>query len=267
MRQRKVSYGYALITGATSGIGEVFAHKLSSEGVSLLLTGRNREKLEHLQKELGGKSVVADLATRQGIEDLLQAARQEPIDLVIHSAGIGVIGGFSDLEAAVHEATIMTHVMAPMGLTYGLVRGMKDRAQQTGKRGGMIFVASTAGFQPLPYFSTYGAGKAFMLSFAEALHCEFRSKGVDILALCPGAVDTPFWKRHGGGGDRSKSRGLSMLTPQQVVDKAFCALGKKASVIVGKRNYLRVFSLRLAPRGLVLLVAEKIVRRLMKKHL
>ena len=252
-------YTYALVTGATSGIGEAFAYKLSSEGVRLLLTGRNKKKLQALEKKLGCQTVVADLSTEKGIATLIGAARSVPIDLLVHSAGIGVTGSFLSLKEKTHQETVLTHVMAPVQITYELAKDMANRTQKDlGRRGGIIFVTSTAAFQPLPYFSVYGAAKAFMLSFAEALQQELKKVGIDVLALCPGEVNTPFWK-----GYPLQKRWLS---PEQVVDKAFSALGKKTFSVVGLVNYLRAFSTRFFPRRFVLPVSEKIVRRLMNKR-
>jgi uncharacterized protein len=223
----------ALVTGATSGIGAAFAEALPAT-TDLLLTGRNKEKLEEAARRLavGGRQVdivVADLANEHDIERLIEHADAAGIDLLINNAGAGRLGRIVDNAAKTERDTVAINVLAVVLLTRRLLPGMIARARSTENRAGIIILASTAAFTSVPYFATYAASKAFDLSFAEALGEEMRSEPVDVLALCPGATRTSF----GGSAGFTGRTVPGAADPRSVARQALRALGRQRIKVTG----------------------------------
>jgi uncharacterized protein len=181
----------ALVTGASSGIGEAFARALAARGVETVLVARRRERLEVLAAELpvGSEVLPADLLTEEGLGQVEDRLRQTdaPIDLLVNNAGFGAYGAFEDLPLDVHVRMVDLNVAALVRLTHVAVEQLRERGT-----GGVINVGSTAGFQPDPYSAVYGGTKAFVRSFTEAVHEEVRGTGVRVLLLAPGITDTEF---------------------------------------------------------------------------
>lgn len=174
----------ALITGATAGIGAAFARRLSADGFDLILLARDEERLARAAEEYGGAEVVvADLATEEGIARGEEAARRA--DLLVNNAGFGLGGRFLDVPLADELRMLRVHCEAVLRLTYAALPSMRERG-----RGGVINVASVAAFFPR---GTYGASKAWVVSFSEAVAHEV--PGVHVMALCPGFVRTEFHER------------------------------------------------------------------------
>ncbi|AGP40001.1 oxidoreductase [Sorangium cellulosum] len=243
----------ALVTGASMGIGEAFARELSRRGATLVLVARSEAKLAALASELGRAHVVAvDLAAPGAARRVFDAVAERglDVDVLVNNAAFGVYGAFGGLPLATHREQIDLNVGALVELTH-LFMPMIER-----RRGGVIQVASTAAFVPSPYFAIYAATKAFVLSFSEALWAEYRPRGVRVLALCPGATDTPFFQRSGDiPGAERRAR------PEDVVRLGLSAfVAGRASVVHGAANSLSVFLLRFFSRELVV----KIMTRLMK---
>ena len=208
----------ALITGASRGIGEAFARALPSD-TNLILCGRDESALSELSGALttdrrAVRIVVADLSKADGRDRVVRTAEDAHIDLLINNAGIGKFGGFLDVERDDHLKTVDVNISAILDFTHRLVPGMIARARSS-RRAGLINVASSAAFAPVPKFAVYAASKAFVLSFSEALTSELRGQPIDILAFCPGAVRTEFGrtagyrqrKRTGGHGYGSRRSG------------------------------------------------------------
>ena len=182
-----MTYRCALITGASSGIGEAFARALP-KSTSLLLTGRDRAKLAHLASELANaertvRSVAADLATVEGRQAVIGFAEGQPVDLLVNNAGVGHLGRVVDNPPERELEMAQLNMVAPVELTRALLPGLLKRSGE-GRRGGLIFVASAAAFMPIPLFATYAASKAFLLHYAEALAEELS----DYAGGCPGAL-------------------------------------------------------------------------------
>jgi uncharacterized protein len=196
MRQR---YRSALVTGASSGIGESFARTLAERGTDLVIVARRGELLEGLAAELRDRVkvevMVADLTDpgrRKAVEE-----RVADVDLLVNNAGFGAFGAFAELDLEVQLAEVELNVVALVRLAHAALPGMISRG-----RGGILNVASMAGFVPAPGSATYGATKAYVASFSESLHAEVRGQGVHVTALCPGFTrtdeDTPaslLWMR------------------------------------------------------------------------
>ncbi len=246
-----MSYRFAVITGATSGIGEALAKALPAR-TGLLLTGRDGERLAALQAELGNakrqvETLVADLATDAGREAVIAAAEDRPLDLLINNAGIGQVGQVLEIPAAREREMAEVNVVAPVVLTRALLPGMLDRAKAERRRAGLIVVASIMAFQPAPMMATYAATKAFDLHYAEALAAELAGQPIDVLALCPGGTRTRFGERAGIHAGRSGS----WDSPERVAREALAALGQRSIHVVGGRNRLVTSVPRFLPRRTV----------------
>jgi uncharacterized protein len=249
----------ALITGASSGIGDAFARELGRRGMHLVLVARSSDRLHALAKELVDyhrcqvQVIVADL-TLEGTAGRIQSQVEErglQVDVLINCAGFGTHGQFEMLDPLRDRQQVMVDVAAVVDLAHAFVPGMVARAA-----GAIINVASTAAFQPLPYMPVYGASKAFVLSFSEALAEEVRGRGVRVVALCPGATETAFFDV--AGQDTSVGR---RRTPQQVVSTGLRALETGKSVVVdGKFNALVSQAPRFLPRRLVAWIAGQTLR-------
>lgn len=220
----------AVVTGASGGIGTAFARALPQ--ADLLLTGRNRTALERLADELRGtgtreiRVVPADLVQAADRERLVAAAEDFAPDLLINNAGLGTYGSFLETQPARQEATAQVNMLAPVVLTRALLPGMLERAAAEGRRCGLVNVASTLAFTPVPYGALYAASKAFILSWTEALAAELAGQPIDVLAVCPGPVHTPFFHRAGvPGGAPPGSYG-----PEQVASRALAGLGRRRVV-------------------------------------
>jgi short-subunit dehydrogenase len=249
----------ALITGATSGIGEAFARELASRGMQLVVVGRSGDRLCALAEDLVERHrvqvevIVADLAL-EGAADRIQSHVEQrglQVHLLINNAGFGTHGRFEMLDARRDRQQVMVDVAAVVDLAHAFVPGMIARGA-----GAIVNVASTAAFQPVPYMTVYGASKAFVLSFSEALFEEVRGSGVRVLALCPGATETAFFDV--AGQDTSVGR---RRTPQQVVSTCLQAIETDQSVIVdGWINALVAQAPRFLPRRMVAWIASQPLR-------
>jgi short-subunit dehydrogenase len=249
-----------LITGASSGIGEVFARKLAARGRNVLLVARSEEKLITLCNELGRSNsiraqyVALDLSKPESPARLFDEAEKRGlfVDMLINNAGFGSMGEFSQLDLANELNMIDLNIKALVELTHRFLQPMLAK-----KQGAIINVASTAAFQPVPFMATYAATKAFVLSFSEALWEENRSYGIKIIALCPGVTDTNFFEAARG----HKPPARVSQTAEEVVDTALRGIASgKSHVISGWTNFLMTQSERLVPRSLVIRLAGKMMR-------
>ena len=250
----------ALITGASMGIGEVFARTLAGRGAHVVLVARSRDKLEALAAELSrrhevrAEAIAVDLTERDATRTIMSelTARNITVDLLINNAGFASYGRFETIARERQEQEIMLNCVALADLTRALLPGMLER-----RDGAIVNVASTAAFQPLPYMAVYGATKAFVLSFSEALWAENRERGVRVLALCPGATETPFFDvvaaPEASVGKREK--------PELVVARALHALeAGRPYVISGRRNYLLAHAGRFMPRATVARATARVLQ-------
>ena len=249
-----------LITGASSGIGAAFARKLARRGRNVLLVARSEDKLIALCNEIGRASgiraqyVVMDLTAADAPYRLLEETqkRELVIDMLINNAGFGSMGDFEKLDRGRELEMIELNVKSLVELTHRFLDPMRERRQGT-----IINVASTAGFQPVPFMATYAATKAFVLSFSQALWEENRQYGIHVLALCPGVTDTNFFAA--SKIDRPPMR--TVQTSEEVVDAALRGLARRKSVVItGWANWLTVEVQRFVPRSLVAKFVGKTLR-------
>jgi short-subunit dehydrogenase len=250
-----------LITGASSGIGEAFARKLATLGRSVLLVARSEDKLINLCNELGrtnsirAQYLVMDLSQPDVGARIFEETQQRGlvIDMLVNNAGFGSFGDFSKLELSRELSMIDLNIKSLVDLTHRFLVPMREM-----KQGVIINVASTAGFQPVPFMATYAATKAFVLTFSEALWEENRPFGVHVMALCPGVTETNFFEAARG----QKPPARVAQTADQVVDAAIAGLRRRKNVVIsGFSNMMVVESERFLPRSLVVRVAGKMMRK------
>ncbi len=256
-----MDYRSAVITGASSGIGEAFARALP-RATSLLLTGRDHDRLSKLAQELAlhgrtVKLVPADLRTPAGRQAVIGAAEAAAVDLVINNAGIGRLGRVVENPEEREAEMVQVNIAAPVEITRALLPAMLRRARDGSRRCGLVNVASAAAFQPMPYFATYAASKAFLLHYTEALAEELDKEPIDILALCPGATETRFFARAGV----EKPAFTSIHSPERVAREGLQALGHRVVHVVGPGNYLASNAIRFLPRRLVTAAVETVMQK------
>ncbi|TNF62240.1 MAG: SDR family oxidoreductase [Deltaproteobacteria bacterium] len=244
-------YGpWAVVTGASAGIGAEFALRVAERGINVVLVARRRNRLEELASAIEdmyrveARVAPADLTSRDVIEVLQPAIGDIEIGLLINCAGFGSSGPFLDIDRSIQESMINLNCRAPLLLTHEIVQGMRERG-----RGGVIFVSSVNGFCAARGMANYNATKAYDLLFAEGLAEELRPYGVDVQALCPGATMTEFHQV--AGLDMGKVGPLAPLiyvSAASVVATSLRTLGRRVTVVPGVLNKLMVLTMRLAPR-------------------
>lgn len=250
----------ALVTGASSGIGTEFARELARRGMSLILVARTEVALNELAADLSASHNVtvdvisADLSQPGVVEYVTQAVLEKglQVDLLVNNAGVMTYGPFEKIDPAADQAGIMVNVNSLVGLTHAFLPGMLER-----KRGGVINIASVAGFQPIPFLATYAATKAFVINFSVALWEECRDRNVHVMAMCPGTTSTELFIR----GNAHEAALGTPRTVQQVVETALKGLDRRRSIIVdGLKNSLLTNGPRLIPRWFAAKCAGQAVR-------
>jgi short-subunit dehydrogenase len=249
------SYGdWALVTGASAGIGMAFARRLATQGINLVLVARRAPRLQALADELARDHriqtrVVAEDLERDGAIERIEAGVADlHIGILINNAGFSMVGRFDRVPREKVLGMVRVNCLAVAALAHAFLPGMRAR-----RRGAVVIVSSAAAYQPLGYAATYAATKAFDLMLAEALWAENRDAGVDVLALSPGPVETEFQTVAGETAHPG-------ATPESVVEVAFAALGKKPSVVAGGFNKVRAWTVRFAPRAQVARLAMGVMR-------
>ena len=241
----------AVVTGASSGIGEALAAAMAAQGTHVVLVARSADRLNALAARIeraGGTATVIplNLAAPGAAQTLFDEVEQRglPVDTLVNNAGLGFYGPF-ETEAPTHLGEMLqVNVVALTELTRLFIPSLLAR------RGTILNVASTVAFQPAPYMSAYGATKAFVLSLTEALWAEQHGRGLHVAAVCPGPVETPFIDAMGAG-VRSTSLFRMALPVDEVVQACLRALdGTSPTRIVGLVNWLLAQTSRLSPRAL-----------------
>lgn len=254
----------ALVTGASSGLGEEFARELARRHCNLVLTARSREKLEQLASDLSRVNgvrvhvITQDLSTEGGALALAQELKNRDIvvDHLINNAGFGTAGRFETMDVEREARMVRVNCESVVVLSRSLLRGMLDR-----RRGGILNVASTAGHQPTPFMSTYGASKAFVLSFTLALAEELRGTGVHALALCPGPVPTGF--QAAASIPSGAVLSIAKLDAHTVVERALDAYARHAVIKTpGVVNSVQTLASKVFPRSLVVRAARLTMKKL-----
>jgi uncharacterized protein len=244
--------GAALVTGASSGIGEAFARALAARGMDLILVARGREQLVALARRLEAEHRVRTVPVAVDLArvDVAQVVRAEveaaglSVGLLVNNAGYALFGHFAEQNPVEQAGMIDVNCRAPVALARMFAPDMVARGC-----GGIVFVASNAAYQPTPYLAVYAATKAFDLFLAEALWAELKQSGVEVLGVSPGHVRTRFQAR---SGDPVRNPPGGEAQPDEVVATALSALGRKPSVIHGLRNVAVAALVRVLPRTVVM---------------
>jgi uncharacterized protein len=237
----------ALVTGASSGIGEAIARQLGAAGVPTVIVARRADRLEALAAEVRSLEVlVADLLTPEGVAAV--AARlsdaERPVDLLVNNAGFGRSGRFADVDADASADQVELNVTALVRLTRAALAGLVARGH-----GAVLNVSSVAGFQPGPGSAVYSATKAFVTSFTESLHEELRGTGVTATALCPGFTRTEFQQVSGAVDDVAKVPPFAWLAADRVArDGLRAAAAGRVLSIPGKQYQAFVAASSVVPR-------------------
>jgi short-subunit dehydrogenase len=242
----------ALVTGASSGIGEAFARQLAERGYRVALVARGEDKLRALAEELGGEAFPCDLTDAAARDRLAAAiaARGLRVEVLVNNAGFGVYKDFAESDRELEIAQARVNVEAVVDLTHRFLPPMISRG-----RGAIINTASTAAFQPIPGNAGYAAAKAYVLALSEGLHEETRTTGVTVTALCPGPVHSGF-QEASGAEEFAKTLPKPMWrTPDAVARAALRgAEGGKRLVVPGAPNRISGAVARFSPRPVLLRV-------------
>ncbi len=232
----KLKYGdYALITGASSGIGKEFAEQLASKGLDLILVARRKNRLDELAASLQQKhkikikTVGIDLLESGALDKLVDATKDLEIGLLIPNAGMETHGNFVENSLQTETDVQKLNTQIPMQLAHLFGAKMKSR-----KKGGIIFISSTFGHQSVPFFANYAATKAYILSFGQALNYELKQYNVDVTVLSPGLTKTEMAANMND--IDFKKMPITAMEVAPVVRKAINALGKRQAVISGTWN-------------------------------
>lgn len=251
---KREQYGpWAVITGASDGIGRAVAKRVAAEGLDIVLAARSEGRLQELADELeqsyGVKTqlVTEDLSQKSGVATLLEATDVLEVGLAVLAAGFGTAGPFTDTAPADELEMIAVNVAAVAQLAQAFASRMAAR-----RRGGIVLFGSILGWQGVPGQANYAATKAYVQSLAEGLHRELKPRGVDVLSVAPGPVHTGFAAR----------AGLTMKSaaaPEVVAEAMWSALGRRATVVPGAQAKFLTASLRVLPRQLRSIILGRVM--------
>ncbi|MBX9639862.1 MAG: SDR family NAD(P)-dependent oxidoreductase [Mycobacteriaceae bacterium] len=251
---KRERYGpWAVITGASDGIGRVVAKHVAAEGLNVVLAARSEAKLQELADELeqsyGVKTqlVAVDLGRASGVTTLLEATHGLEVGLAVLAAGFGITGPFTDTAPGDEREMIAVNVVAVAQLAQAFASRMAAQ-----RRGGIVLFGSILGWQGVPGQANYAATKAYVQSLAEGLHRELKPRGVHVLSVAPGPVHTGFAAR----------AGLTMKSaaaPEVVAEAMWSALGRRVTVVPGAQAKFLTASLRVLPRQLRSIILGRVM--------
>ncbi len=254
----------ALVTGASSGIGQEFARQLSERGYRLAITARREDRLNALAEELGGpdRAVVlpADLASPEDRDRL--AGRLEElgatVEILVNNAGFGVFSAFAESDRPQEIKQVRVLVEAVVDLMARYLPGMVQR-----RRGAIINLSSTAGFQPLPFNAGYAAAKSYVLVLSEAVHAEVQDQGVTVTAVCPGPVPSGFQEASNAEYFAERLPGFTFASPERVARDSIAAAEKSRISVIpgGPRVRAALAPNRRMPRWVALPVSKRLMER------
>lgn len=244
---------WAVVTGASTGLGEAFTRKLASRGSNVVLVARNAQAMYDIavdvERRHGVETMVipTDLTDRDQRANLISRLDDLEVHTLVNNAGFGSHGMLADLDRDRISREVELNVTALTELTHVVLPAMRER-----DRGAIINVASTAAFQPIPEMATYAATKAYVLSFSNALWGELRDTGVRVVCICPGPTETNFFDALGNADVMTDRR-----TPEQVINATFRALDRRQAYVVdGVRNKVLAQANRFAPSSIAIRLAN-----------
>lgn len=266
MRHFPHTYGpYAVVTGASAGIGEAFAEQLASRGVQLFLVARRRDKLEALAARLRTehhvdvRCLALDLAQPGAARALFEQTQDVDVGLLVLNAAVLNVGGFLTSTLEEESQLVRLNVLAPTEVAHLVGRRLKERG-----RGGIVLVSSVAAVAPAPYQATYAASKAYLTSLGRALGFELAQHGVDVTVVAPGPTDTEGL-RNAANIDFSKMPGAKM-SPTEVAVAALDGLGRRSFVIPGLANRITALLFALLPTRVLVRLYGRMMRGVVKKQ-
>jgi short-subunit dehydrogenase len=253
-----IKYGnWALITGATSGIGAELTSQIAAKGLNIVLVARKeKDLLEHataIQERYGveTKIISADLSTAEGIARVKEI--DEEIGLLVIAAGIEVNGAFEKTSLVKELKVVQLNVVATLELTHHFNKEMVKR-----KKGGILMISSLSGHMPNPYFSNYAGTKAYVLNLGASLYGELKSKGVDVSVLSPGLTNTPMVADNGMDWSKTPMKGID---PSIVAEEGLNGLGKHLLSVPGSKNKMMAWMAKHMPLTMQAKMNEKMVRK------
>lgn len=251
-------YGpWALVTGASSGIGEQFARLLAKAGFQLILVARREELLAALSAELKKNHgvevmiVAADLSLPKDVERVIQVVHQQDVGLIVSNAGFGLKGSFEKDSLPTLLGMVQVNALTPLILARELLPRLAQRAANSSRRGGFIITGSMEGEAAFPWSSAYAATKAFVHSLGNGLWEEYRERKVDVLVLAPGSTDTNAPISQG----ISRDQLVGLMSPAEVASQALQQLGRRPMWLTGIHNRLFIWLLRTLPRAIAIRMA------------
>lgn len=252
-------YGpWALITGASSGIGAEFCRQLAAKGLNIVLAARRVESMKQIAGELENKHniktkvVQVDLSTRDFMDTLAPEISTLEIGLLVNNAGFGISGSLLTASPDKERELVNVNCRAPLILTQFIGNSMMKR-----KKGGIILLSSVLGFTASPWFANYAASKAYNLHLGRALWSELKPYGIDVAVLAPGSTDTEF-------NSISGIKGLVSMNAGPVVKTALKKLGRKPVIVTGAQNRFAVLLIKLLPARVLVPVTGHIINYLRK---
>ena len=255
--------GWALVTGATAGIGSAIAEQLAAGGMNVVLVARNASRLEERARELRDRYRVdvdvrsADLSTRTGVDALIEAEGDREVGVLVPCAAVEERGYLVDGALEAHQRLLDMDCYGPMRLAQHFGHGMAQRGN-----GAILFVSSLSGWSAQPYMAHYGAAKAYVLSLGEAMHQEMKDKGVDVSVLSPGPTDTAMAQDINA---ELVKMGMAVMNPDDVARAGLSALGKRPNAVPGARNRMMIVMMtRLMPRSWTGAMFRSMMRRVLK---
>ncbi len=252
---------WALVAGASTGLGAEYAHQLAAKGLNLVLVARHEIRLQTLAEELRFRysnqvrEIVCDLSLPDAASQIADQTRDLEIGLLIYNAAVAPVAPFFKLSLEQHLRAVDTNVRTPLEMVYLFGQAMRAR-----HRGGIILMSSLSAMQGSALLSNYAATKAYNLVFAEGLWDELRQDGIAVLACLPASIDTPNYLASLPKGKKSPTQTLS---PEQVAAETLHGLGKQSVIIPGWTNRIASFILRhLVPRQFAVQLMGRVLRRM-----
>ena len=250
---------WALVAGASKGLGAEYAHQLAAKGLNLVLVARHEIRLQTLAEELGARysiqvrKIVCDLSLPDAASQIANQTGDLEIGLLTYNAAVAPVAPFFEVSQEQHLSAIDTNVRTPLAMVYLIGQPMRAR-----HRGGIILMSSLSAMQGSALLSNYAATKAYNLVLAEGLWDELRQDGIDVLVCLPASIATPNYLVDLPEGKKSPTQALS---PQQVASETLAALGKQSVIIPGWTNRIASFVLRhLFPRQSAVRLMGRVLR-------
>jgi short-subunit dehydrogenase len=260
MKNFKHKYGsWALVTGASTGIGRSFSEQLAQQGFNLVAVARNQSRLEILKNDLETKydihvkTISEDLSKPEASSEIAEQTVDIDIGLLVANAGIENDGPFIDNDANDESRLLALNIVSPMQLSHIFAKRFSDRG-----KGGILLISSLFGYQGVPYVANYSASKAYILSLGEALNVELKPLGIDVTVLSPGMTKTPMTDNMSVDFNKMP---ITQHAPGVVASVGLNALGKKATVVPGLINKIYAWENRFIPRSWPVKLFGFLVRR------